>query len=67
MGLKVGLPEGFNSLDLWGIFGQFSRKKRRADQTHSRTTISVPYGSKSAFECHSCLLVSVDYTHPANS
>ena len=43
-----------NSVD-WGL------------QDHFKTTISVPYGSKSAFECHSCLLVSVVYQRLANS
>ena len=35
--------------------------------THFRPTKSVPNGSKSAFECHSCLLVSVDYPRLENS
>jgi len=48
--------------DLWE-----SWVKQGRFQDHFRTTISVPYGSKSAFECHSCLLVSVCLPALANS
>ena len=63
MGLREGLKLARSLGNLWAVYPT----KTRVDQTHFRTTISVPYGSKSAFECHSCLLVSVAYKRLANS
>jgi transposase InsO family protein len=57
---KMSLREGLNLARSLGTLWAFYSRKTRVNQTHFRTTISVPYGSKSAFERHSCLLVSVD-------